>query len=110
MKLAGVMILAAIVPGAARAQLAVRPDDPLGLAVRVPRVRVIHTVSPDLPGSSMWLQQADPWQAYLRGRALFFREWTSADGVFRRAPARVEAGATNSCGMCHNLPFPSAGR
>jgi hypothetical protein len=30
--------------------------------------------------------------------------------VFTHLTARPEAAATNSCGMCHNLPFPSPGR
>jgi Di-haem oxidoreductase, putative peroxidase len=109
-RFAAVMVLVAVVPCPARGQLAVRPDDPLGLAARVPRVRVIHSATPELAGSSMWLQQADPWHAYVRGRALFFREWATADGVFGHLAPRAEAGATNSCGMCHNLPFPSPGR
>lgn len=92
----------ALLSGTASAQLAVRPDDPEGLSPRVPRVRVSTE-------TSRALIVADPWQAYQRGRALFFREWSTDDGVFSHLTTRPEAAATNSCGMCHNLPFPSPG-
>lgn len=90
-------------------QLAVRPDDPLGSSLRTPRVRVLQDPQGRLPGSSLHLMATDPWLAYQRGRSYFFREWNAADGVFRYIPDRPEAASTNSCGMCHNQPFPSAG-
>jgi hypothetical protein len=106
-------LLLALAAGAARgpveAQLALRPDDPLGLALRQPRVRVLHATGPEVPGTSMHLQQADPWLAYQRGRAIFFREWGREDGVFASLSGHAVAAATTSCGMCHNLPFASAG-
>jgi cytochrome c peroxidase len=94
---------------AAWAQYAVRPDDPLGLSIRERRVRVIHASTPDVPGTSMHLQQTDPWLAYQRGRSYYFREWGVEDGAFLRLPPRTEAASGTSCGMCHNLPFPSVG-
>lgn len=94
---------------AAWAQYAVRPDDPLGLSIRERRVRVIHSRTPGVPGTSMHLQQTDPWLAYQRGRSYYFREWGVEDGAFLRLPPRTEAASSTSCGMCHNLPFPSVG-
>ena len=91
------------------AQYAVRPDDPLGLSIRERRVRVIHSSTPDVPGTSMHLQESDPWLAYQRGRSYYFREWGVEDGAFMRLPSRTEAASGTSCGMCHNLPFPSVG-
>jgi di-heme oxidoreductase (putative peroxidase) len=91
------------------AQLSVRPEDPLGLAIREKRVRVIHSETPDLPGTSMYLQQADPWLAYQRGRSYYFHEWGAEDGAFSWLTGRPQAASTTSCGMCHNLPFPSIG-
>ena len=91
------------------AQSLERPDDPLGLAIREPRVGVIHSDRPDLPGSSMHLQRSDPWLAYKRGHSLFQREWRPADGVFALAATRPVSAAVNSCAMCHNQPFRSAG-
>ena len=100
--------LIALVP-LARAQISVRPQEPLGLSLREPRVRVIHSERPDVAGTSMALQQSDPWLAYQRGRSYFFHEWGKADGVFASPSSHAVATATTSCGMCHNTPFRSAG-
>lgn len=91
------------------AQLNERPDDPTGLSIREPRVRLPHSDHPAPAGSSMYLQQTRPWLAYQRGRSYFHREWQERAGAFRHLPARAIAASTNSCGMCHNRPFPSAG-
>lgn len=98
-----------LLPATAWSQLSVRPDDPLGVSIREQRVRVIHSDSPEVPGTSMHLQQFDPWLAYQRGRSYFFREWGTEDGVFHALPMRPQASATTSCGMCHNLPFGGVG-
>lgn len=90
-------------------QYAVRPADPLGLSIRERRLRIAHAPTPDAPGTSMHLQMWDPWLTYQRGRSYFFREWGRDDGVFESLPDRPEAATANSCGICHNLPFPSAG-
>ena len=104
------IVAALALPAAIAAkQYAVRPDDPLGLSIREKRVRVVHTTTPDLAGGSMHLQMFDPWLAYQRGRSYFFREWGRDDGIFNALPNRPEAAIANSCGMCHNLPFPSTG-
>lgn len=91
------------------AQISLRPQDPLGLSIRERRVRVLHSRRPDVPGTSMHLQQTDPWHAYQRGHSYFFREWSVADGVFAGLANREVAAATTSCGMCHNLPFRTPG-
>lgn len=98
-----------LVTAGARGQLAVRPDDPTGLSLRTPRLRVPHSDEPSPAGSSMHLQGADPWRAYALGHALFQREWGAGEGLFGALIARPDAGATNSCAMCHNLPFRSPG-
>lgn len=92
-----------------QAQISLRPQDPLGLSIREPRVRILHSQRPDLPGTSMHLQQTDPWHAYQRGRSYFFHEWSAEDGVFSALAKREVAAATTSCGMCHNLPFRTPG-
>lgn len=101
----GVVALA----GAAAAQLAVRPDDPTGLSLRVPRLDVAHSAQPGRAGTSMDLQRGDPWRAYALGHALFQHEWRVEEGLFAHVTERPDAASTNSCAMCHNLPFRSAG-
>jgi hypothetical protein len=94
----------------AEAQIDYRPHDPLGLGIRVERVRIPHGSRWDEPGTSMALQQRDPWLAYEIGHSYFEREWTVADGLFRTPESRRFArGAANSCAMCHNLPFRTPG-
>ena len=88
-----------------KAQLSVRPNDPLGYSARLPRQRIVHSIEPNLAGSSMYIQQSDPWLAYKIGAGVFSHEWTREEGVFSDflAPS-LAAGVTNSCGMCHSNP------
>ena len=104
-------VLAALIVHArpAAAQQNQRPDDPLGLSIREPRVRVVHSDDPIQTDSSLSLQQTDPWLAYQRGRSYFHREWSSAQGLFKVLPDRAIASSATSCAMCHNRPFRSAG-
>ncbi|MEM9293945.1 MAG: di-heme oxidoredictase family protein [Acidobacteriota bacterium] len=102
-------VLLFVTAGEAAAQFSVRPEDPTGLSIREKRVRVIHSTDASVPGTSMHLQQWDPWLAYQRGRSYYFREWGTEDGVFTHLPNRPEAAAATSCGVCHNTPFPSVG-
>src|SRR5687768_8137215 len=130
---AAAMLLAATVP--APAQLAERPgnstDDPIdtphdlsGLSIKNPRVRVIHTTDPALPGGSMYLQQADPWLGYQMGRNLTQREFRRRDGVYGDedqtgkidgivlpdgATKMMTRGHVNSCAVCHNTPYRDGG-
>lgn len=106
---AAAAVIAALAAPALLAQLNQRPDDPTGLSIREPHTPVPHSERLDPPGGSFHLQRTDPWLAYRRGQSLFQREWGAADGAFEKLPARPIAAATNSCGMCHNLPFRSAG-
>src|SRR5262245_56330575 len=91
-----VAVLAAIVLavclGRPQAQLTERPgtslDDPVrvprdlsGLSIKIPRIRVVHTVHPALRGGSLYLQQVDPWLGYQWGRTLTQREFRERDGV-----------------------------
>lgn len=106
----GLAVIFAGVAFAAWAQISVRPQDPLGLSIRERRVRVVHSDRLDVPGTSLHLQQSDPWLAYQRGRSYFFHEWSGEDGVFAALPTLQKvAAATTSCGMCHNLPFRTPG-
>src|SRR5262245_5432815 len=56
------------------------PRDLLGLSVKNPRIRVVHTTDPAKPGGSMYLQQADPWLGYKWGWSLTQREFRERDG------------------------------
>ncbi len=105
----GALAAAALFAAAAVAQISVRPEDPSGLSLREKRVRVIHSATPEVPGTSMHLQQTDPWLAYQRGRSYFFHEWGKDEGVFTTVTEHMVAATTTSCGMCHNLPFRSPG-
>jgi len=114
MKTSGLRAAVLVVSGltavsSTQAQLAVRPDDPLGLSPRVGRVQVLHSADARVPGTSMALQRRDPWLAYALGRDYFEHEWSLGDGVFRRVSQRPIAGSVNSCGLCHNLPFRAPG-
>ncbi|WP_425100865.1 di-heme oxidoredictase family protein [Tropicibacter sp. S64] len=86
-----------------------RPDDPLGMALREPRVRVLHDDRTGVPGTSMDLQASDPWLAFKRGADLFQREWRIEDGVFALAADGYAEANANSCAMCHNMPYRSSG-
>src|SRR5262245_30471965 len=97
------------------------PRDLLGLSIKNPRVRVVHTTDPARPGGSMYLQQADPWLGYKWGWSLTQREWRERDGVFGDAGKLdgllLPDGATkmmsrshvNSCAVCHNTPYRDGG-
>ena len=70
------------------------------------------------PGSSVFLIQRDPFRAILRGRQLFQRKFTAAQGVGPRVgdgvgnielEAALGAGLADSCAACHGRPFGSAG-
>lgn len=97
------------------------PRDLSGLSVKSPRIRIVHTTDPQLPGGSMYLQKIDPWLGYQWGRDLFQREFRDRDGVYGDAGKldgiTLSDGATkimsrshvNSCAACHNVPFRDAG-
>jgi hypothetical protein len=115
-----------------RAQLTERPggwaDDPVemprdlsGLSIKTPRIRVVHTTDPWLPGGSMYLQQVDPWLGYQWGRNLTQREFRERDGVYGGAgkldgllladgqTRMMSRGHANSCAICHNTPYRDGG-
>jgi len=70
------------------------------------------------PDSSIFIINRDPFRAIQRGRQLFQRKWTRAqgqgpgvnDGVgnLDTTPA-IGSGLTDSCAMCHSQPAGSAG-
>src|SRR5438067_2397000 len=98
-----------------------QPRDLTGRSVKTPRVRLIHTTDPALAGGSAYFMFCDPWCGYQRGRELFLREFSAADGVFGesgklKGPA-LDDGVTrqasgdhaSSCALCHNTPWRDAG-
>jgi hypothetical protein len=98
-----------------------RPRDLSGRSVKCARVRAVHSTDPSLRGATGYLYRKDPWLAYQRGRELFLREFSKADGVFgesgKLAGGTLPDQATrlqsrdhvSSCGLCHNVPFRDAG-
>ena len=73
----------------------------------------IHT-----PGSSLYIIGRDPFRSIRRGRNLFQRKFTIAQGMGPRngdgfgdisADASLGAGLTDSCATCHGPPRGSAG-
>jgi hypothetical protein len=98
-----------------------RPKDLSGRSVKCPRVRAVHSTDPAEEGATAYLFRRDPWLAYQRGRELFVREFSAADGAFgeagRMAGRALEDQATRfitrdhvaSCALCHNVPFRDAG-
>jgi hypothetical protein len=98
------------------------PRDLSGLSIKNPRVRVVHTTDAAREGGSMYLQQADPWLGYQIGRSLFQRNFRERDGVFGDSNGKLDGiilpdgvtkmmdrNHTNSCGICHNVPYRDAG-
>ncbi len=70
------------------------------------------------PNSSLYMISRDPFRAIARGRQLFQRKFTVAQGFGPRkndglgdiaTDAAVGAGLTDSCAACHGRPFGSAG-
>lgn len=70
------------------------------------------------PLSSIFLIQRDPFRSISRGRQLFQRKFTDAQGLGPRKndgvgnielDGAIGAGLADSCGSCHGRPFGSAG-
>jgi hypothetical protein len=97
------------------------PKDLSGLSLKNPRIRIVHTTDPTLPGGSMYLQAVDPWLGYALGRSLFQFNFRDRDGVFGEAgkldglllpdgaTRMMDRGHASSCGACHNVPYRDAG-
>ena len=108
-------------PGGAGGDPADMPRDLTGKSVKCPRVRMVHSEDPSKEGASAYFLFRDPWVGYARGRELFLREFSAADGAFgesgKLAGPTLDDGVTkqasrdhvNSCMMCHNVPFRDAG-
>jgi len=108
-------------PGNSRDNPTDSPRDLSGLSIKNPRVRVVHTTAPSLPGGSLYLQQVDPWLGYQWGRSLFQRNFRERDGVYGEAgkldglilpdgtSKMMDRGHTSSCGSCHNVPYRDGG-
>jgi hypothetical protein len=97
------------------------PRDLSGCSIKIPRIRVVHTIDPAKAGGSMYLQQVDPWLGYKWGWSLTQREFRERDGVYGDAGKLdgiiLPDGATkmmsrshvNSCAICHNTPYRDGG-
>ncbi len=108
-------------PGNSRDDPTELPRDLSGLSIKIPRVRVVHTTSPDKAGGSMYLQRVDPWLGYQWGRTLTQRNFRERDGVYGKAgqldgillpdgvSRMMDRGHVSSCGACHNVPYRDAG-
>src|SRR5260370_39559823 len=58
------------------------PRDISGRSIKCARVRAVHSTNIADEGATAYLFKADPWLGYQRGRELFLREFSQADGVF----------------------------
>src|SRR5262245_28405663 len=108
-------------PGGSASDPIRSPKDLSGRSIKCRRVRAVHSCDPADEGATAWLFSRDPWLAYQRGRELFLREFSAADGVFgesgKLAGAALEDQTTrllsrdhvSSCALCHNVPFRDAG-
>jgi len=97
------------------------PKDLSGRSIKCPRVRAVHSENAADEGATAYLTEADPWLGYQRGRELFLREFSLADGVFgepgKPAGRVLEDQASKimtrdhvaSCALCHNVPFRDGG-
>lgn len=92
----------------------------VGAGIKKSLVDQIGTGRGDLftPGSSLFLVGRDPFRSIVRGRQLFQRKFTDAQGVGPRLhdgignielEPGVGAGLADSCAACHGRPFGSAG-
>ncbi len=72
----------------------------------------------DTPGSSLYIINRDPFRSIRRGRQIFQRKFTVAQGLGPRtgdgvgdieAEGSVGAGLADSCAACHGRPKGSAG-
>src|SRR5437899_6771210 len=70
------------------------------------------------PGSSLYLINRDPFRSIRRGRQLFQRKFTQAQGLGRNEGdgvgdininLAIGAGLTDTCALCHGRPRGSAG-
>jgi hypothetical protein len=108
-------------PGASTDDPILRPRDLSGRSIKGRRVRAVHSTDPALEGTTAHLFERDPWLAYQRGRELFLREFSAADGAFgepgKLAGPLLEDQVTRlanrdhvaSCALCHNVPFRDGG-
>src|SRR2546428_8390765 len=58
------------------------PRDLSGLSIKTPRIRVVHTVNPQLSGGAMDFQQVGPWRGSHWGRESKPPEIRDPDGVY----------------------------
>src|SRR5438045_2338322 len=69
-------------PGGSKDDPIKKPRDLSGRSIKCRRVRAVHSTDPKEEGATAYLFQQDPWLAYQRGRELFVREFSRADGAF----------------------------
>jgi len=111
-----------LLAGPARAQLTDVTQTPntINAGIQKSLVQEIGAGRGDLltPDSSLYLIRRDPFRSVARGRQLFQRKFTQAQGVGPRkndgignldSDAALGAGLSDSCAGCHSRPFGSAG-
>jgi hypothetical protein len=81
-------------------------DSSPGTSMPRPRVQVVHREDASLPGTSLNLFRDDPWLAYVFGRDLLRRTFTTSEGATRSAFEVVRADGetvegTARCSSCH---------
>src|SRR5262249_18600875 len=118
---AGDLVPAPERPGGSRDDPIRKPRDLTGRSIKCARVRAVHSTDPAEEGATAWLFERDPWLAYQRGRELFVREFSKADGAFGNSGGMagpvLEDQTTKlatrdhvaSCTLCHNTPFRDGG-
>ncbi len=119
------VLIAAIALGSGQAAFAQSTDvtqtpNNLGAGIKKSLVEQIGTGRGDAftPNSSLFLIRRDAFRSIVRGRQLFQRKFTDAQGLGPRlndgigdihSTPGVGAGLADSCAACHSRPFGSAG-
>lgn len=123
----GAVLLAAYAQTAS--QVPVSATDPNGVAIPYRRVRLVHSADVRLRGATAHLRDRDPFLLYQLGRDLVQLQFAPEDGAYGRAgelsvplyavgnvrqvthgsEVRFGRDHTNSCGLCHSIPYREPG-
>ncbi len=122
LRLAPILAAVCAVGIPARAQLTDRTQTPNGANAGIVKSlgQQVGTGRGDeqMPEASRFLIARDPFRSIRRGRQLFQRKFTAAQGLGPRtldgvgditADGSIGAGLTDSCAACHSSPFGSGG-
>lgn len=122
MRITALLAAVGLLGSAARAQLTDRTQTPNGANAGIAKslVQEVGAGRGDetTPAASRFVVARDPFRSIRRGRQLFQRKFTQAQGLGPRtqdgvgditADGSIGAGLTDSCAACHSSPFGSAG-